>query len=366
MDPLFTPLRLRTVELRNRLGLPAMSTYQAAPGNLPDPRWHLPHYQTRSVGMGLVIVEATAVAPEGLATPDDLGLWDDAQARALAGIAEVITAQGAVPGLQLSHAGRKASRTRPWGDGADTVLAETDGGWIPLGPSPLAFADGYSTPAEMTRHQIDRVVAQFAAAATGAADAGFRVVELHAGHGRLLHSYLSPLANQRTDAYGGDFDGRTLLLRQTVRAVRAALPDNLPLAVRMSCCDFLPGGWTLDDTVRLVPLLAADGADLIDCTSGGIARPEPRPTGPCWQAPYAAAIRHKTGVPTAAVGKVTTLEQARDLLTNGMCDLVLMGRQLLVDPMLPARHVPDLAPAPYRRALATTAAAGDGHLPPEL
>nr|WP_268257546.1 NADH:flavin oxidoreductase/NADH oxidase [Streptomyces olivaceoviridis] len=326
----------------------------------------MPHYQTRSVGMGLVLVEATAVAPEGLATPDDLGLWNDTQAQALTQIAEVITAQGAVPGLQLSHAGRKAARTRPWGDGADAALAETDGGWTPLGPSPLAFANGYSTPAEMTPDQIDRAVAQFAAAATRAACAGFRVVELHAGHGRLLHSFLSPLANHRTDAYGGDFAGRTLLLRQTVRAVRAALPDELPLIVRMSCCDFLPGGWTLDDTVRLVPLLAADGADLIDCTSGGIARPEPRPTGPCWQAPYAATIRHRTGVPTAAVGKITTLGQARDLLADGTCDLVLMGRQLLVDPMLPARHAHDLAPAPYRRALATTAAAGDGYLPPEL
>lgn len=363
---LFTPLRLREVVLRNRLGLPAMSTYMAAPGHLPDPRWHLPHYQTRSVGMGLVVVEATAVAPEGLATPDDLGLWDDRQAKALAEVAGVIAAQGAVPGVQLSHAGRKASRTRPWGESGDAPLAEADGGWTPLGPSPLPFADGYREPAKMTLQQIARAVDQFAEAAERAVTAGFRAVELHAGHGRLLHSFLSPIANQRTDTYGSTYSGRTLLLRQTVRAVRAALGNELPLVVRMSCCDFLPGGWTLDDTVRLVPLLAADGADLIDCTSGGIARPETRPTSPCWQAPYAATIRHKTGVPTAAVGKITTLEQARDLLADGTCDLVLMGRQLLVDPMLPARSAPDLAPAPYRRALATTAAAGDGHLAPEL
>ncbi|MGW0844210.1 oxidoreductase [Streptomyces sp. NPDC002787] len=366
MDMLFTPLRLRNVELRNRLGLPAMSTYQAGPGNLPDPRWHLAHYQTRAVGMGLVVVEATAVAPEGLATPDDLGLWDDDQTQALAEVAEVIAAQGAVPALQLSHAGRKASRTRPWGEGPDAPLAEADGGWVPLGPSPVAFADGYRVPAEMTPQQIETAVTQFAAATARAVTAGFRAVELHAGHGRLLHSFLSPIANRRTDAYGGDFHSRTLLLRQTVRTVRAALPDEHALMVRMSCCDFLPGGWTLDDTVRLAPLLAADGADLIDCTSGGVARPETRPTGPCWQAPYAATIRLKTGVPTAAVGKITTLGQARDLLTDGTCDLVLMGRQLLVDPMLPARSAPDLAPAPYQRALATTAAAGDGHLPPEL
>lgn len=366
MDPLSTPLRLREVELRHRIGLPAMSTYRAEPGNLPAPHWHLPHYLTRSIGMGMVVVEATAVAPEGLATPYDLGLWDDDQTKALAAIAEVIAEQGAVPGIQLSHAGRKASRSRPWGDDGDLPLAETDGGWIPLGPSPVAFADGYRTPLEMTHQQIDEAIAQFAAAAERAATAGFRLLELHAGHGRLLHSFLSPIANRRTDDYGGDFDARTLLLRRTVRAVRAAWPNELPLVVRMSVRDFLAGGWTLDDTTRLVPLLAADGTDLIDCTSGGIARPETRPTGPCWQAPYAAAVRHKTGVPTAAVGKITTLDQAAELLTAQQCDLVLMGRQLLVDPMLPARSAPELAPPSYQRALATTAAAADGHLPPEL
>ncbi|MBT2411112.1 hypothetical protein J7I94_11135 [Streptomyces sp. ISL-12] len=207
---------------------------------------------------------------------------------------------------------------------------------------------------------------QFAQAAARAVAAGFRAVELHAGHGRLLHSFLSPIANRREDTYGGDFTGRARMLRQTVRAVRTALPDALPLLVRLSCRDFQPGGWRLEDTLRLVPLLAADGADLIDCTSGGIARPETRPTGPCWQAPYAAVVRRRTGVPTAAVGKITTLEQARGLLDDGSCDLVLMGRQLLIDPMLPARSAPGLAPAPYQRALATAAVPGDGHLPPEL
>ncbi|MER8226344.1 NADH:flavin oxidoreductase/NADH oxidase [Streptomyces sp. NPDC094143] len=366
MHPLSTPLRLRGIELRSRLGLPPMSTYQATAGNLPDVHWHLPHYQTRSIGMGLVIVEATAVAPEALATPDDLGLWNDDQTGALSEVAAVIAAQGAVPGLQLSHAGRKASRTRPFGEHGDRPLDPAQGGWTPLAPSALAFADGYRVSAEMTRAQIDTAIAQFAAAATRAAAAGFRLLELHAGHGRLLHSYLSPLANRRTDAYGGTFTNRTRLLRQTVRAVRDAWPAELPLAVRLSCTDFLPGGWTLKDTLRLVPLLAEDGADLIDCTSGGIARPEPRPTGPCWQAPYAAAVRARTGVLTAAVGKITNLEQAARLLATGACDLVLMGRQLLIDPMLPARHAPQLAPPPYRRALATVSTPADGHLPPEL
>ncbi|MEV8476243.1 tRNA-dihydrouridine synthase [Streptomyces sp. NPDC051173] len=367
MHPLSAPLRLREVELRNRLGLPAMSTYQAVPGYLPDARWHLPHYLTRSIGMGLVIVEATAVAPEGLATPHDLGLWNDEQAKALTALVDVIVDQGAVPGIQLSHAGRKASRSRPWGPDGDAPLAETNGGWQPLGPSPLPFADGYRTPAPMTPTHIEKAVGQFAAASALAAEAGFRLLELHAGHGRLLHSFLSPIANQRTDDYGGDFTGRTRLLRQVVRAVRTTWPSELPLVVRLSVRDFLAGGWTLEDTVRLAPLLADDGADLIDCTSGGIARPEARPTGPAWQAPYAHAVRGETGVPTAAVGKITTLEQAEKLLAEDCCDLVLMGRALLVDPMLPARHDHSLAPAPYQRALATTTTGpADGHLPPEL
>ncbi|MER5985706.1 NADH:flavin oxidoreductase/NADH oxidase [Streptomyces sp. NPDC001787] len=364
MNPLSEPFTLRGVSVRHRIGLPPMSTYQALPGNLPDPVWHAAHYASRSAGTGLVIVEATAVSPGAPATPHDLGLWNDAQTHGLAPVAAAITAQGATPALQLSHAGRKASRTRPWGTGADAPLDEPHGGWLPLGPSPLAFATGYRTPREMTPDQIDTAVDDFAAAARRAMRAGFRAVELHAGHGRLLHSFLSPIANHRTDAYGTTFEGRTRLLRRTVRAVRRALPDDVPLLVRMSATDHLDNGWTLDDTVRLAPLLAADGTDLIDCTSGGIARPEPRPSGPVWQAPYARTVR-ATGMPTAAVGKITTLEQAARLLKDGDCDIVLMGRRLLVDPMLPARHAPHHAPAPYRRALETIGTA-DGHLAPEL
>ncbi|MFF9436838.1 NADH:flavin oxidoreductase/NADH oxidase [Streptomyces sp. NPDC014735] len=364
MDPLSTPFTLRGATVRHRIALPPMSTYQALAGSLSDPAWHTGHYASRSAGMGLVIVEATAVSPQAPATPQDLGLWNDRQAEGLAQIAAAVTAAGAVPALQLSHAGRKASRTRPWGPGADAPIAPDEGGWEPLGPSPIPFADGYRTPREMTPDQIGLTVQEFAAAAGRAVHAGFRAVELHAGHGRLLHSFLSPIANHRTDAYGATFDGRTLLLRQAVRAVRRALPDDVPLLVRMSVTDHLPGGWTLEDTVRLAPLLAADGADLIDCTSGGIARPESRPSGPAWQAPYARTVR-QAGIPTAAVGKITTLEQAGQLLIDGYCDLVLMGRQLLADPMLPARHAPALAPAPYQRALATIGTA-DGQLAPEL
>lgn len=365
MNPLSTPLKLRDVVLRNRLGLPAMSTYQAGPEGQMSPSWHVPHYLTHSIGFGLVIVEATAVAPEARATPHDLGLWNTQQTSALATVASVIEKQGAVPAIQLSHAGRKAARSRPWGEHPDAPLTQHHGGWQPLGPSALAFAEGYTTPTAMTHQQIAAAVDQFTTAAARAATAGFRLLELHAGHGRLLHSFLSPLANHRTDDYGGDFTARTRLLRDTVRSVRTAWPRHLPLAVRLSARDFLPGGWTLQDTLRLAPLLADDGADLIDCTSGGIARPELRPTGPAWQAPYAHTVRETTGVPTAAVGKITTLDQAQHLLASGQCDLVLMGRQLLADPMLLARHAPELAPPSYQRALATTGTA-DGHLPPEL
>ncbi|WP_106403734.1 oxidoreductase [Actinocorallia populi] len=342
-----------------------MSTYRALPGHLIDPAWHLPHYTTHSTALGLVIVEATAVSPDALATPHDLGLWNVEQEQGLARVAEAINGQGATAALQLSHAGRKASRTRPWGPGGDQPLADADGGWQPLGPSVIAFADGYRTPRQMSTEQLRDVVDQFAAAAARAARAGFRAVELHAGHGRLLHSFLSPLANQRTDAYGGDFDNRVRLLRRTARAVRRALPADLPLLVRISATDHLPGGWGLKEAVRLAPLLAADGVDLLDCTSGGITRPEPRPAGPAWQAAYARTIRRRGGMPTAAVGKITNLGQGAALIREGACDLVLMGRQLLADPMLAARHAPDLAPASYRRAL-TTVGTADGHLAPEL
>lgn len=353
MSHLLSPLTLRDVRLRNRLGLPPMSQYSAEPGQHTANGWHLHHYATRAHGVGIVIVEATAISPAALVTPHDLGLWNTTQQDSLADVAAAITAGGSVPALQLCHGGRKASRTRPWE--GDTWIRPGQGGWPVLGPSPIAFADGYPTPQEATEADLARVVADFAAAAGRAAAAGFAMVELHAGHGRLLHSFLSPVANHRTDHYGGSFTNRARLLMETVGAVRSVWPAHLPLAVRLSCEDHEPGGWELQDTVRLVELLGEAGVDLIDCTSGGICRPQTYRPSPGYQVPYASTIRHKTGVATAAVGLITTLAQAHDIIDREDADLVLMGRTLLTDPTLPWRSNrgggAGLVPVQYRRAM---------------
>jgi 2,4-dienoyl-CoA reductase-like NADH-dependent reductase (Old Yellow Enzyme family) len=348
---LFCPLRLREVELRSRIGMAPMSQYQADPRTHTPTGWHLPHYAARArAGIGVVIVEATAVSPQGLVTPHDLGLWDTDQQQGLARIAEAITAAGAVPALQLSHGGRKASRTRPW-DG-DRHLTPGEGGWEVIGPSPIPFAQGYPVPREASTGDLEQAVADFARAARLALEAGFRMVELHAGHGRLLHSFLSPISNHRTDHYGGCLDNRARLLVQTVAAVREVWPEELPLAVRLSCEDAQPGGWSLDDTLALAPLLAQAGADLVDCSSGGIRRPQQRRTSPGYQVPYAAAIRTRTALATAAVGLITTVEHAEHIVHTGQADLVLLGRALLTHPhlVLGAPGAAALVPAPYRRA----------------
>lgn len=350
---LFSPLRLRDVTLRNRIGLAPMSQYSAEPGQHTANDWHLHHYATRAQGVGVVIVEATAISAQALVTPHDLGLWNTTQQDSLADVAAAITAGGAEPALQLCHGGRKSSRTRPW-DG-DTWLRPEQGGWPVLGPSPVPFADGYPAPQEATETDLARVVADFASAAGRAAAAGFAMVELHAGHGRLLHSFLSPVANQRTDRYGGEFDNRVRLLLETVGAVRSVWPAHLPLAVRLSCEDHEPGGWGIQDTVRLAALLGEAGVDLIDCTSGGIRRPQSYRPGPGYQVPYASTIRRKTKMATAAVGLITTLGQAHDIIDREDADLVLMGRTLLTDPTLPWRSNraggAGLVPVQYRRAM---------------
>ncbi|RCV51854.1 oxidoreductase [Marinitenerispora sediminis] len=354
---LLAPFRLRDVEFRNRLGLPPMSQYSAVPGEHAATSWHLHHYATRALGVGTVIVEATAISREALVTPHDLGIWTDDQQDSLAAVAEVISDGGAVPALQLSHGGRKGSRTRPW-DG-DRWLRPDEGGWEVIGPSPIPFASGYPVPRPAGRRDIDRVLYDFQRAARRAAAAGFRMLELHAGHGRLLHSFLSPVANQRSDHYGASFDNRARLLLETVSAVRGAWPHRFPLAVRLSCDDYEPGGWTLPDTLRLAPLLARAGVDLIDCTSGGIRRPQTRRPAPGYQVQYAAAVR-KTGVATAAVGLINDMRHAGTVIDAGHADLVLMGRRLLVDPALPLRAVgaedAGLVPRQYQRALQTVPA----------
>lgn len=352
---LFTPLALRGVTLRNRIAMSPMCQYSAEDGFATE--WHLVHLGSRAAGgAGLIIVEATAVAPEGRITPGDLGLWDGRHAEKLKEIARFIQAQGATPGIQLAHAGRKASTRRPW-EGGGPILPHEPGGWQTVAPSPLPFADGYPEPHALSVDEIGSIVAAFAAAARRAVEAGFQIVEVHGAHGYLIHQFLSPVSNQRTDAYGGPFERRIRLLIEVVEAVRAVLPDDLPLFVRLSATDWLPeGGWDLDQTVELAKLLAERGVDLIDTSSGGNVPDAQIPVGPGYQVPFAERIREEAGIATGAVGLITEAEQAEAILAEGKADLVLLGRELLRDPHWPLRAAKELGaslsywPVQYLRA----------------
>jgi 2,4-dienoyl-CoA reductase-like NADH-dependent reductase (Old Yellow Enzyme family) len=350
MATLFTPFTQRGVTLRNRIGVSPMCQYMAHDGHATD--WHLVHLGGLATGgAGVVCVEATAVVPEGRISPHDLGLWDDAHIPALRRITDFLTAQGAVPAIQLAHAGRKASTHRPW-EGNGTVPPD-QGGWTPVAPSALRYSDRYPEVTALDTAGIDRVVAGFADAARRAHRAGFRIIELHAAHGYLLHSALSPLTNQRTDGYGGPFDHRVRLLLEVTDAVRAAWPDELPLWVRLSCTDWADGGWTPEDTVRLVPLLRARGVELVDCSSGGLVPWQQIAVGPGYQRPFARAVR-ATGIATAAVGMITDPAQAEAIVTEGDADLVFLARELLRNPRWPLAAASALGaegpwPAPYQR-----------------
>ncbi|MBU6365099.1 MAG: NADH:flavin oxidoreductase/NADH oxidase [Gemmatimonadetes bacterium] len=353
MAALFAPLALRGVTLRNRIGVSPMCQYMAHDGLAND--WHLVHLGGLATGgAALVIAEATAVSPEGRISPQDLGLWTDAQVEPLRRIAAFVEAQGAVPAIQLAHAGRKASTRRPW-DGSGTLLPE-EGGWADVvGPSAVRYSDRYPEVTALDRAGIDRLVAAFANATRRARDAGFRVVELHAAHGYLLHSFLSPLSNRRTDGYGGAFAHRVRFLLEVTEAVRAAWPAERPLLVRLSCTDWADGGWTLEDSVALAPLLRDRGVDLVDCSSGGLVPWQQIAVGPGYQRPLARAVRERGGVATAAVGLITEPAQAEAVVADGDADLVLLARELLRHPRWPLTAAAALGaeapwPAPYLRA----------------
>ncbi|MFO7776912.1 MAG: NADH:flavin oxidoreductase/NADH oxidase [Nitriliruptoraceae bacterium] len=334
MSELFTPLRLRSVELRNRIGVAPMCQYQATDGVAND--WHLVHLVSRAVGgNGLVCTEATAVTPQGRITPACLGLWNDEQASALAPIIAQLRANGAVAAIQLAHAGRKASTAAPWQGGG--ALSPAAGGWEVVGPSPLPFDEGAPVPHELSPEELGEVVAAFRSAAARARDIGCQLIEVHAAHGYLLHSFHSPLTNRRTDAYGGDLAGRTRLTREVVAAIREVWPPDLPLAVRLSATDWVPDGWSEDDSVELSRWLVADGVDLIDCSSGGAVPGVRIPAAPGYQVPFAARIRREAAVATAAVGLLTTPEQAEQIIAEGQADLVLQARESLRDPYWPRR-----------------------------
>ena len=350
---LFTPLTLRGLTLRNRIGASPMCQYSATDGFAND--WHLVNLGSLAVGgVGLAFVEATAVLPEGRISPQDLGIWDDAHIPFLRRIADFVHAQGAASGIQLAHAGRKASTRRPWeGSG---LLQRSEGGWSNvMAPSAVAFSPTYPTPRALTLNEIETVIQAFGAAARRAREAGFQVVEIHAAHGYLLHEFLSPLSNVRTDRYGGSFENRVRLALDIVAAVRAEWPAEAPLFVRISSTDWADGGWTTDESVTLARLLVHRGADLIDCSSGGLVTGTKIPLGPGYQVPFARRVRAEAGVPTAAVGMITDAEQADRIIRDGDADLVLLARALLRQPRWPLLAAHTLGaqvawPPPYERA----------------
>jgi 2,4-dienoyl-CoA reductase-like NADH-dependent reductase (Old Yellow Enzyme family) len=343
---LFEPFTLRGVTFRNRIGVSPMCQYSSTDG-LAD-EWHLVHLGSRAVGgAGLVMTEATAVEARGRISPQDLGLWRDEQIEPLARVARFLRAQGAVPGIQLAHAGRKGSTARPWEGGRPLA---PPAGWSPIvAPSAVAYADGYQTPVALAEPEILALVEAFARAAARAAQAGLEVLEVHAAHGYLIHEFLSPLSNRRSDAWGGSFAGRTRFLLEIVAAVRRAWPDQRPVLVRLSTTDWAGAdGWTVDDSIALARRLREAGVDLVDCSSGGNASGVRIDAGPGYQVGNAARIRAEVAIPTAAVGVITEAAQAEHILRTGQADMVFLARALLRDPYWPLRAARELGAAvPY-------------------
>lgn len=349
---LFDELKIRSVTLRNRIVVSPMCQYSSVDGFATD--WHLVHLGSRAVGgAAAVIAEASAVTAEGRISPADLGIWKDAHIEPLARIAAFIRGQGAAPGIQLAHAGRKASVKRPWAGGG--AVSDAEGGWTPVAPSAVAFEERYRTPKELDEHGIREIVEAFAAAAARAKRAGFQLVEIHAAHGYLIHEFLSPLSNRRTDAYGGSLENRTRFAREVVSAVREAWPAELPLFVRISATDWVPGGWDAEQSVELAKQLKGLGADLIDCSSGGSSPDAKIPMGPGYQVPFAEKVRREAGVMTGAVGMITGAKQADDIIREGKADVVLLAREFLREPYWPIHAAKELGreiawPPQYLRA----------------
>ena len=327
---LLSPLTIEGVTFRNRIAVAPMCQYWARDGFASD--WHLVHLGSRAVGgAGLVMVEASAVTPDGRITPGDLGIWDDRHVEPLARIVRFLESQNAVPGIQLAHAGRKGSCAAPF-DGGRQLAAGEGGGWPVFAPSPIPFRDGDTPPLELSPSTLDKIVDAFVAATRRALQAGFRIIEIHMAHGYLLHSFLSPLSNQRTDEYGGSLTNRFRFPLAVVRAVKAELPDWSPLFVRVSATDWVEGGWDLEQSVEFGRALCKAGVKIIDASSGGLVPHAKIPTGKSYQVPFAAAIRRESGVGTAAVGMINEPHQANEIITSGAADLVFVGREFLRDP----------------------------------
>lgn len=329
MSALFSSLKIRGVKLKNRIAVSPMCQYSSVNGLPTD--WHLVHLGSRAVGgAALILTEATAVSPEGRISPDDAGIWNDEQATAYQRVTKFLKLQNSVPGIQLAHAGRKASTYTPWkGNGK---ISFEEGGWQPLAPSPIAFSENYHIPKEMNNGDINDAINQFVSAAKRAVNAGFEVIEIHAAHGYLIHEFLSPLTNKRNDKYGGNFENRVRLLTEITANIRNTIPEEIALFVRISSTDWVDGGWDIEQTIQLAFQLKDIGVDLIDCSSGGNISGVKIPVEPGYQIPFAERIKKETGILTGGVGLITTYEQAERIIKYFKADIVLLGREMLRNP----------------------------------
>ena len=349
---LFSPLTIKSVTIKNRIAISPMCQYSATDGFATD--WHLVHLGSRaSGGAGLIIQEATSVSPEGRISPEDLGLWNNEQIDKLKQITQFIINQDAVPGIQLAHAGRKASAASPWNGGRK--VANDNGGWDTVAPSAIAYHDNEKAPIALDKNGIQKVITDFKAATKRALEAGYQVVEVHAAHGYLLHQFLSPLSNVRTDEYGGSFENRIRLTLEVVEAVQSEWSENLPLFVRISASDWAEGGWNLEESIQLSKILKEKGVDLIDVSSGGAVSHQQIPLGPNYQVPFAESIKKEVGILTGAVGLITDAKQAEEIIVSGKADLVLFARESLRNPNLGLTFAHDLEadvtwPKQYERA----------------
>jgi 2,4-dienoyl-CoA reductase-like NADH-dependent reductase (Old Yellow Enzyme family) len=352
MAKLFEAIRFREINLKNRIVVSPMCEYSSIDGFAND--WHMVHLGSRSVGgASLIIFEATAVSSEGRITPGDLGIWKDDHIEFLKRINSFIASQNALSGIQLAHAGRKASHKVPWEGGH--ALTETEGSWQTVAPSPVPFKEGEPIPKELAKEDIQKIKNDFRNAAIRAITAGFKVIEIHAAHGYLLHEFLSPLSNQRIDEYGGSFRNRIRLLMEITDAIRDVWPENYPLFVRISATDWMEGGWNIEESVELAKLLKEHGIDLIDCSTGGNVAKANIPVGPMYQVPFSERIRKEAGIKTAAVGMITTAQQAEMIIEKDQADIIVLARQLLRDPYFPLHAAKELGvnidwPVQYQRA----------------
>ncbi len=353
MTSLFDPLTIRSVTLRNRIGVSPMCQYSYTDGFSND--WQLVHLGARATGgAGLIIAEATAVEPRGRITPYDAGLWDDAHIAPLKKVTSFIKSQGAVAGIQIAHAGRKASTDKPW-TGGKPIPESDDRWWQTVGPSALPYSPQYQTPHELSKGEIKEIQSLFVSAAWRSLEAGFEWMELHAAHGYLIHEFYSPLSNQRTDEYGGSFENRIRFMIETLQAIQTVWPKELPLTTRISGTDWCEGGWTVNDSVELAKILKGMGVDLVDCSSGGNAAEAKVPVGPGYQVPISEALRRESDIATATVGMITSPQHADEIIRNGRADIVLLGREFLRDAYWPLHAAKSLgseneAPPQYQRA----------------